>query len=92
MNPLTPGQVNDLLRESSRRSIVYLIGAGGCGMSGLGHLLLDLDFQVAGSDLVVNEEIRQLRARGAEIHAGHAAENVQRARPILVVYTSAVRR
>src|SRR5262249_42762047 len=92
MNPLTPTQVNDLLRSASAGATVFLIGAGGCGMSGLGHLLFDLGFSVAGSDLMVNEEIRQLRARGAEIHTGHAFEHVENARPSLVIYTSAVRR
>jgi UDP-N-acetylmuramate-alanine ligase len=60
-------------------------------MSGLGHLLIDLGHRVVGSDLVVNEETRQLRARGAEIHPAHAAEQLHAARPALVVYTSAVR-
>lgn len=92
MNPPTPDFVNDLLGRAPGGSTVFLVGAGGCGMSGLGHLLLDLGFRVAGSDAVVNEEVRQLRARGADIHEGHAAERVAQARPVLVVYTSAVRR
>ncbi len=92
MNALNPTQVNELLRRSRAGATAFLIGAGGCGMSGLGHLLLDLGFVVAGSDLVVNEEIRQLRARGAQIHDGHAAEHIDKAQPFLVIYTSAVRR
>src|SRR5262245_57853142 len=92
MNPLSPTQVNKLLQSAPAGAAVFLIGAGGCGMSGLGHLLLDLGFSVAGSDLVVNEEIRQLRARGVEIHVGHAAEHLEKARPVLVIYTPAVRR
>lgn len=83
--------MNDLLVSAGPEATVYLIGAGGCGMSGLGHLLLDLGCRVAGSDVAVNEEILQLRARGAIIHEGHAANQVVLARPALVVYTSAVR-
>jgi len=60
-------------------------------MSGLGHLLLDLGHRVFGSDLVVNDEVRQLRERGAEIHCGHAAEQLTAAAPILVIYSSAIR-
>jgi UDP-N-acetylmuramate--alanine ligase len=60
-------------------------------MSGLGHLLLDLGSKVAGADLVFNEEIRQLQARGAEIFLGHNAEQIERSQPALVVHTSAVR-
>ena len=41
-------------------------------MSGLGHLLLDLGHAVAGSDLALNEETRQLRSRGGQIHIGVA--------------------
>ena len=67
MNSLSSNQVHALLASSGREAVVYLIGAGGCGMSGLGHLLLDLGHRVAGSDLVLNEEVRQLNARGAQI-------------------------
>src|SRR5256886_4335323 len=91
VNPLNPVQVSDLLEAAGQGSVVYLLGAGGCGMSGLGHLLLDLGHAVAGSDLSLNEEIRQLHARGATIHLGHAAEQLRAARPVLMVYSSAIR-
>src|SRR5437773_6930910 len=91
MSPLNPVQVSDLLRAAPACSVVYLIGAGGCGMSGLGHLLLDLGHRVAGSDLTLNEEIDQLRSRGATVHIGHAAEQLRAARPVLAVYSSAIR-
>ena len=89
--PLTPEQVDALLTAAGPGSAVHLVGAGGCGMSGLGHLLLDLGHCVTGSDLVLGEEVRQLQARGADIGGGHAAERVQAGRPVLVVFTSAVR-
>ena len=89
MNEYSLEQVNALLGATSG-STVYLIGAGGCGVSGLAHLLLDLGHRVAGSDAVENEEIRQLRARGAQIHIGHRVEQVRAARPSLVVHSSAV--
>src|SRR5207247_2658804 len=60
------------------------------GMSGLGHLLLDLGLRVAGSDLVANEAVRQLLARGARIHLGHSTSHLTAARPSLVVYSSAI--
>ncbi len=92
MTQLTPEQVNELLAAAGPNATVYLIGAGGCGMSGLGHLLLDLGHRVAGSDLVANEEVRQLIARGATIHNGHQAAQLSGAQPDLVVYSSAIRR
>src|SRR5439155_2971037 len=60
-------------------------------MSGLAHLLLDCGHAVCGSDLALNEEIRQLRARGALIHIGHQADQLRAARPVLAVYSSAIR-
>src|SRR3989440_12714748 len=56
VNPLSPEQVNERLHAAVPNSIVYLVGAGGCGVSGLGHLLLDLGFSVAGFDLAPDEE------------------------------------
>ena len=90
VSSLNPEQVNALL-SAAPGSTVYLVGAGGCGVSGLAHLLLDSGFCVHGSDAVENEEIRQLRARGAVIHIGHVAENLRAAGPVLVVHSPAVR-
>lgn len=91
MHCLTPRQVSDLLEQAGQGATAHLVGAGGCGMSGLGHLLLDLGYAVSGSDLVLNEEVRQLRTRGAQIHVGHRAQQLESARPVLVVYSSAIR-
>jgi UDP-N-acetylmuramate--L-alanine ligase/UDP-N-acetylenolpyruvoylglucosamine reductase len=90
VSPLNPQCVDELL-QAAPGGAVYLVGAGGCGMSGLGHLLLDLGHGVVGSDLSANEEVRQLRSRGAQIHAGHDGEQIQTSRPALVVYSSAIR-
>jgi UDP-N-acetylenolpyruvoylglucosamine reductase len=88
---LNSTQVSGLLENAPPGAPVYLIGAGGCGVSGLGHLLLDLGFRVAGSDVVANQETRDLQARGARIHLGHSARQLKEAQPILAVYSSAVR-
>lgn len=90
MNSLTWEQTDELLNRLGPSARVYLVGAGGCGMSALGHLLLDLGCWVGGSDLVMNESIQQLRSRGADIEAGHDAERVAAAEPNLVVYSSAI--
>src|ERR1043166_5882162 len=84
-------QVYVLLASAARGAVVYLVGVGGCGVSGLAHLLLDAGLRVHGSDAVENEEIRQLRKRGAIVHIGHAAENLYAAKPVLVVHSPAVR-
>ena len=82
-------EVDRLLAAAGSAGTVYLVGAGGCGMSGLGHLLLDLGFPVAGSDLLENQEVCELRARGARIHAGHSSDQLS-PETLLVVYSSAV--
>lgn len=89
LTALNPQQVLGLLQAKPGET-VFLVGAGGCGMSGLGHLLLDQGFRVVGSDLVPNEETRQLMARGAQIFAEHDADHVRSTHPVLVVHTSAV--
>ncbi len=88
---LTPDQAASLLESAPRGATIYLVAIGGCGMSGLAHLLLDAGFRVAGSDLEASAFTRELLQRGARIHLGHAVSQVLEARPALVVYSSAVR-
>lgn len=90
MTPWIPERISQCLPLCPGAAPVYLVGAGGCGMSGLGHLLIDLGFSVAGSDLVMNPEVRQLQQRGAEIATGHTPELIRRRRPFLVVHSAAV--
>ncbi len=55
---------------------IHFVGIGGIGMSGIAEVLLNLGYQVSGSDLREGETTRRLAALGAEIHIGHAAENL----------------
>ena len=91
MNRLTGTQADAWLAEANPETCVHLVGIGGCGMSGLAHLMLDLGFTVSGSDLRENTEIRQLRGRGALVHLGHAETWLNGTPPDLVVYSSAIR-
>ena len=77
--------------ESTKGRAVHLVGIGGCGMSGLAHLLLDLGFAVSGSDLQENAEVRQLRERGAQVFEGHSPDAMREVAPALVIYSSAIR-
>lgn len=90
MNSLTWEQADELLNRLGPSVRVYLVGAGGCGMSGLGHLLLDLGCSLIGSDLVLNDAIQELKARGADIQSGHDANRLTAVEPNLVVYSSAI--
>ena len=91
MARLNGADIDEWLANASDGAAVYLVGIGGCGMSGLAHLLLDLGFTVYGSDLQINSEINQLRDRGAQIFEGHAPDQLQSVHPALIVYSSAIR-
>jgi UDP-N-acetylmuramate--alanine ligase len=55
---------------------VHLVGIGGTGMCGIAEVLLNLGFEVSGSDLRESEVVRRLRSLGARVAIGHAPENV----------------
>ena len=74
----------------SRTTRIHFVGIGGIGMSGIAEVLLNLGYQVSGSDQRPSETTRRLEALGGRIAAGHAAGNVQDAD--VVVVSSAVRR
>jgi UDP-N-acetylmuramate--alanine ligase len=67
---------------------VHFIGIGGSGMSGIAEVLVNLDFNVSGSDLASNAVTQRLADFGATIYQGHATENLGAAD--VVVVSSAV--
>jgi UDP-N-acetylmuramate--alanine ligase len=67
---------------------VHFIGIGGSGMSGIAEVLLNLDFEVSGSDLASNAVTKRLASFGAKIYKGHAKEHLVDAD--VVVVSSAV--
>jgi UDP-N-acetylmuramate--alanine ligase len=67
---------------------VYFVGIGGIGMSGIAELLLNLGYQVSGSDLKQSSITQRLASLGGKIFIGHAASNVVEAN--VVVTSSAV--
>jgi UDP-N-acetylmuramate--alanine ligase len=68
---------------------IHFIGIGGIGMSGIAEVLLNLGYQVSGSDLKESEITRRLVDLGGKIHYGHRAENLEAAD--VVVTSTAVR-
>ena len=67
---------------------VHFVGIGGAGMSGIAEVLLNLGYEVSGSDLVESPTTRRLAALGAQVARGHDAANVEAAD--VVVVSSAV--
>ncbi len=56
---------------------VHFVGIGGSGMSGIAEVLLNLGYQVSGSDLSDAATTQRLRRLGATVHIGHASSHVQ---------------
>ena len=67
---------------------VHFVGIGGAGMSGIAEVLINLGFEVSGSDLASNATTQRLASFGAKIYQGHATENLNVAD--VVVVSSAV--
>jgi len=55
---------------------VHFVGIGGSGMSGIAEVLINLGYEVSGSDLQQNPITKRLEKMGARVFIGHAAENV----------------
>lgn len=67
---------------------IHFVGIGGIGMSSLAHLLIKAQYQVTGSDLSFNENIKNLELLGVKCFIDHREENIQNAE--LLVYSSAI--
>ena len=67
---------------------IHFVGIGGIGMSGIAEVLINLGYQVTGSDLSDNANVLRLRHRGVQILIGHKAENIEGAQ--VVVTSTAV--
>lgn len=68
---------------------IHFVGIGGIGMSGIAELLLNLNYEVSGSDLRLTEITRRLAQLGGRVFQGHRPEQIQGAD--VVVVSSAVR-
>ena len=55
---------------------IHFVGIGGAGMSGIAEVLLNLGYQVSGSDASSNAVTRRLTDMGAHVFQGHAAEHI----------------
>ncbi|WP_329036752.1 UDP-N-acetylmuramate--L-alanine ligase [Streptomyces sp. NBC_01725] len=68
----------------------HFIGIGGAGMSGIAKILTQRGAKVAGSDAKESGTAEALRALGATVHIGHAAEHLADDASCVVV-SSAIR-
>src|SRR5690554_5314072 len=63
---------------------IHFVGIGGAGMCGIAEVLLNMGYEVSGSDLKRSAVTARLESFGARVDIGHRAENVQNA-DVLVV-------
>ena len=67
---------------------LHFTGIGGIGMSGIAEILLNLGYEITGSDVKLSPITERLQSLGARVYEGHAAENINGAKALVV--TSAV--
>lgn len=67
---------------------IHMVGIGGIGMSGIAHILHNLGFKVAGSDIARTEVTELLKQSGIRVEIGHARKNLKEAD--VVVTSSAI--
>jgi len=77
--------MSDRMRRIHR---IHFVGIGGSGMSGIAEVLVNLGYEVQGSDLRPNPVTERLAKLGATVMIGHRADNVGDAD--VVVTSSAV--
>lgn len=65
-------------------SRVHFVGIGGIGMSGIAEVLINLGYQVTGSDANENANVLRLRHRGVQITIGHCADNITDAQVVVI--------
>ncbi len=63
---------------------IHFVGIGGAGMSGIAEVLVNLGYQVSGSDLAPNAATRRLAAMGTSIVFEHKSENIRGADAVVV--------
>jgi UDP-N-acetylmuramate--alanine ligase len=63
---------------------IHFVGIGGAGMSGIAEVLINLGYQVSGSDAASNAVTRRLQAMGAKVYQGHAEANMAGADVVVI--------
>ncbi len=76
------------MKQFGKAKHIHFVGIGGIGMSGIAELLINLGYEVSGSDLKDSPMTRRLAALSGLVFKGHKEEHVEGAD--VVVYSSAV--
>ncbi len=73
-----------MIKRMRRINRVHFVGIGGSGMSGIAEVMLSLGYQVQGSDLKSNTQVKRLKSQGATVFIGHDAKNICDADAVVV--------
>ena len=63
---------------------IHFIGIGGIGMSGIAEILFSLGYQVQGSDITENNNVKRLRKLGIQISTPQDASNINKVAFVVV--------
>jgi UDP-N-acetylmuramate--alanine ligase len=63
---------------------VHFVGIGGAGMSGIAEVMLNLGYEVTGSDIADSAATQRLRSMGAKVHIGHDEANIGGSNAVVV--------
>jgi UDP-N-acetylmuramate--alanine ligase len=63
---------------------IHFVGIGGAGMSGIAEVMINLGYQVSGSDQKESAVTSRLAGLGAEIMHGHSMQHVQQADAVVI--------
>ncbi len=66
--------MNGSMFRRARR--LHFVGIGGIGMSGIAEVLINLGYEVTGSDLEASPTVQRLVKLGGRVTSGHRPENV----------------
>ena len=78
--------IDDILKKVKR---IHFIGIGGAGMCPLAEILIQLGYDVSGSDNNDTETFRRIEREGAKVYLGQVKENIT-SDVELVIYTNAI--
>ncbi|MEM9492314.1 MAG: Mur ligase domain-containing protein, partial [Myxococcota bacterium] len=76
-----------MIRKSEIK--VHFVGIGGMGMCGIAEVLVNMGYEVSGSDIQETDITRHLTSIGCKVARGHSADNLDRAD--VVVVSSAIK-
>jgi len=55
---------------------IHFVGIGGSGMCGIAEVLLNQGYEISGSDISANANVKRLTGAGAIVFIGHSEDNI----------------